>query len=100
MIKPPQVDHNNWMLLKDPKSKEAQQIPLLSKFQIKKIQRRYTACHGKTTLKDKEQMLRTEVVRPTEEMRPNPRFNREKAEEDKNPKFLKRLKLRRKMKMH
>ena len=37
MIKLPQVDHNNCVLLKDPKSKEAQQIPLLSKSQIRKI---------------------------------------------------------------
>ena len=60
----------------DPKSKESQQIPLLSKSQIRKIQRRYTACHHKITPKVKEQMLRTEVIRP------NPRFNREKVEED------------------
>ena len=79
MINPLQVDHNNWVLLKDPKSKESQHIPLLSKSKIKKIQRRYTTCHGKMTSKVKEQMLRTEVVRP------NPRFNREKEEEERKP---------------
>ena len=96
MIKPPQVDHNNWVLLKDPKSKEAQQISLLSKFQVRKIQRRYTACHGKTTSKDEEQMLRTEVIRPTGEMRPNPRFNREKAKEDRKPQIPQENKIRKK----
>ena len=30
-------------------------------------------------------MLRTELVRPTEKVRPNPRFNKEKAEEDRKP---------------
>ena len=50
--------------------------------QIRKIQRRYTACHGKVTSKDKEQILRTEEVRPIEIVKPNPKFNREKAEED------------------
>ena len=87
MIKPPQVDHNNWVLLKDLKSKEAQQISLLSKSQIRKIQRRYTVCHGKVTSKDKEQMLRTKVTRP------NPRFNREKAEEDGKPQIPQELEI-------
>ena len=82
MIKPPQVDHNNWVLLKDPKSTEPQ-IPPLSKSQVRKIQRRYTACHGKVTSMDKKQVLKTKVVKPVEEIKPNPRFNREKAEEDK-----------------
>ena len=81
MIKPPQVDHNNWVLLKDPKSKEAK-IPPLSKSQVRKIQRRYTACHGKATSMDKKQVMKTEVIKPVEEIKPNPRFNREKAKED------------------
>ena len=41
MIKPPQVGHNNWVLLKDLKSRDSQYIPLLSKSQIKNIMRRY-----------------------------------------------------------
>ena len=45
--------------------------------------RSYTACHGKATSMDKKQVLKTEEVKPVEEMKPNPRFNREKAEEDK-----------------
>ena len=62
MIKPPQVDHNNWVLLKDPKSTEVQ-IPPLSKSQVRKIQRRYTACHGKVTSTDKKQVLKTEAAK-------------------------------------
>ena len=96
MIKPPQVGHNNWVLLKDPKSKESQHIPLLLKSQIRKIQRRYTACHYKITSKVKKQMLRTEVVRP------NPRLTGIRQKKTESSKLLKSLKERlgSKMRMH
>ena len=98
MIKPPQVDHNDWVLLKDPKSKKAQQIPLLLKSQVRKIQRRYTACHEKTTSTDKKQVLRVENVKPIKVMKPNPRFNKEKAEEDKKPQTPQKFKNEKKSK--
>ena len=86
MIKPPQVDHKNWVLLKDPKAKESQQIPLLSKSQIRKIQKRYIAYHGKITPKVKKKILRTEVISLTQDL------TGKGQKKTKRSKFLKDLK--------
>ena len=76
MIKPPQVGHNNWVLLKDQKSKDSKYVPLLSKSQIKKIQMKYSACQRRIVLKANNQILKSKIVKP------NSRFNRERTEED------------------
>lgn len=42
MIKPPLVAPNNWVLLKNPKPREPDVVPIISRSQRRKIQRRYT----------------------------------------------------------
>ncbi|XP_028054285.1 uncharacterized protein LOC114258513 [Camellia sinensis] len=42
MIKPPMVAPNNWVLLKHPKTREPDMVPVISRSQRRKIQRRYT----------------------------------------------------------
>ncbi|XP_028105256.1 uncharacterized protein LOC114304287 [Camellia sinensis] len=42
MIRPPMVAPNNWVLLKHPKTREPDMVPVISRSQRRKIQRRYT----------------------------------------------------------
>lgn len=42
MVKPPLAAPNNWVLLKHPKTKEPDMVPVISRSQRRKIQRRYT----------------------------------------------------------
>lgn len=42
MIKPLLVGPNNWVLLKKPKTREPNVVPIISRSQRRKIQRRYT----------------------------------------------------------
>ena len=42
MVKPPLVAPNNWVLLKHPKTKEPNMVPVISRSQRRKIHHRYT----------------------------------------------------------
>ncbi|KAG5524211.1 hypothetical protein RHGRI_031021 [Rhododendron griersonianum] len=66
-FKPPSSNSGNWVLIRDPKSKIPQMVPLLSRTQKRKLQRKYTL------FQSGESSTGGESERGA---RPNPRFNR------------------------
>ncbi|KAG5565488.1 hypothetical protein RHGRI_001395 [Rhododendron griersonianum] len=70
--KPPNSPVGQWVLVRDPKTKVPQMVPILTRTQKRKLQRRYTLFQMEE-LPPKEKMWR--------ETKPNPRFNRVRNEE-------------------
>ncbi|KAG5557836.1 hypothetical protein RHGRI_007916 [Rhododendron griersonianum] len=66
-FKPPCSNSGNWVLIRDPKSKIPQMVPLLSRTQKRKLQRKYTLFQsGESSIGEESR----------KGARPNPKFNR------------------------